>query len=317
MASVATTCKGARQYPSNPTAQACTVECLNKAWCTTILFRSDGNVSDRCVLIYPTTEEDLNLSAWTGYEHFKIKLLVPDHSNTIEILTQVGFSSGPPILYFPLDSENGLSFGIMATQLDFNHFGNVAKGITLPDPDGLETYYNLGTFPDAQYCFPDPQICPQGASFGLWMKIGQQTSTARGFVTTRLANGPGFQLYWSSLLLLVAEVKLSNGMRHQVKIAQNVFTSGYGYDTWVHYLITYKSIADIEFYLNGLARPNSEKWSGNWSPVSDGFSGAIEVGHYSVCDSFAEGGTMSISDLMIWERQLTSADVAKLYSLYS
>ena len=72
----------------------------------------------------------------------------------------------------------------------------------------------------------------------------------------------------------------------------------------------------IDLYLNGAARPRSEKFQSGWASNGDTFSSTIELGHLNVGNNWA-AGTMEIDELLIWEEKLSCDIVLKLYDGYS
>ncbi len=115
----------------------------------------------------------------------------------------------------------------------------------------------------------------------------------------------------SGLLVRVVSANITE----EVMVNSTDFLANYGFNVWIHLGFTYKYGSDIDLYLDGVARPNNEKFSGPGSGV-DGAFGSLIVGATYIGQSNGYEAFMMLDDLIIWERWTNENTVKKLYQSY-
>ena len=112
----------------------------------------------------------------------------------------------------------------------------------------------------------------------------------------------------------------SDRILEQVQIEAATWMTKYGYETWNHYVMTYRYTSgnagnNIVVYVNG------EDVGGQKTPstynLDDDASGCgeLELGRYSH-DMYVFPGNMVIDELIIWEDQISLEHVQNLYYAY-
>ncbi len=78
-----------------------------------------------------------------------------------------------PKLYFSFDAETlGTRGGPAGTSITFEPSEILNSAFQLPNPDGsIKAYFNLGHYPNTNYCFPDPEGCEHGVVFAFWLNV--------------------------------------------------------------------------------------------------------------------------------------------------
>ncbi len=73
---------------------------------------------------------------------------------------------------------------------------------------------------------------------------------------------------------------------------------------------------NINIYFNGVARPDNER-KGSWFGSFDyGYNGNLEIGTSKIGnENFA--GRIMVDELIIYEHEMSAADVVKLYNIYN
>ncbi len=108
---------------------------------------------------------------------------------------------------------------------------------------GNRAYYRLGTYPSSQYCFPEPTRCNGGVTFSFFLNIlGDVVGNTgwQGFFSTMPESGPGFSMIWHTTAGLWFDLRRDeDNTNEQIGIPSATFMSDYGFNTWVHFLITY------------------------------------------------------------------------------
>ena len=101
------------------------------------------------------------------------------------VKTPIGWTSGKPKLYFPLDSDiAGTRLGVNYNNIAFVNDSVIGNALYNPSNDVSVSYYNLGTYPEADFCFIEPENCPRGISIALWLKIVGSVPQWQGILTT-------------------------------------------------------------------------------------------------------------------------------------
>ncbi len=299
----------------------CSAGCMDKTMCSAILFRSYNDISKRCKHII-CGNNYVNLTYWPHYNVYSI--LAVDLNIGIE--TPIGWNSGKPKLYLPLDTDTGTKMGSNIANIEFNYDGIINKAFYNPTDGsgGNISYYHLGNFLPPDYCFPAPESCPNGVSFAFWLNILSDTGNFQGIVTTARRWGPGFTMIWKDVSgsdMRFRIIRHNDHKYEQVKMSVGNFHSNYGYGKWVHYVITYKyengsTVNNMGVYLDGVARPNSEKSSPSPYPVTDpGYHGKLDIAHQFVGEDSLVAD-IKMDELIIWEEQLSECDAIRLFHGY-
>ncbi len=135
--------------------------------------------------------------------------------------------------------------------IQFISGGKIGNALYSPtdSQSGNRAYYKLGTYPSSQYCFPEPTRCNEGVTFSFFLNIlGDVTGNNgwQGFFSTTPEQGPGFSMYWhptGGLWFLVRRDEDTDA--EDITIPSATFMADYGFNIWVHYLITYKFSVSI------------------------------------------------------------------------
>ena len=76
--------------------------------------------------------------------------------------------------------------------------------------------------------------------------------------------------------------------------------------------------SNLHVYMNGILRPEDEvnkNWAGSSLPKTEGFSGTLELGSYQPGIG-QPSGNMWVDEFLIFEEELPSDDVLRLYQAY-
>ena len=235
-------------FPASDSLASCSLQCLKDSLCTAVLFNVNEVSHMRCKLISSNSSVSLDLNALSGYEYFILSPETLMEYNYIGgIAKPIGWRSGFPKLYFPLDSDQSGTYFGSSVNANFSTLGKLGQAIYIKNGDGLPpAYHNLGNnFCSSQYCFPEPGSCMNGATFAFWMKIPGQPTSYTGYPTTAHKKGPGFvvfwDLYWNKLVFVVR--RDTDTREDRISIAANDMNTDYGFNTWIHYVITYRLVA--------------------------------------------------------------------------
>ncbi len=242
-----TTCGTITPYSEAQSLLACSKECPKHDWCTGILFKRMSN-QHNCLLISMNISMPNEFYVLSGYKHFAMKPEPTVSCINMGIPTPLGWRSGCPKLYFPLDSDQSPSNGGSSANADFGTDGKIGKSVYLENGNSTpHAYLSLGNaYTSDQYCFPEPSSCVNGVSLAFWMNIPVEppsTSGYHSYITTRNSKGPGFVLFWFSSHGLVSAVKRDFDTREDYfAIMKDDFVADYGFNNWVHYVITYRCV---------------------------------------------------------------------------
>ncbi len=229
---------------------SCTSKCLHTENCTGILYGKEiQGVDNRCMKIIQSTNcsDRINLHSWPDHKYFAMKRGCTDLG--IGVTTPKAWESNCPILYFSLDTANpGTAQGLHAGNIEFTSGGKVGNVFKNPVPDSLtQSWYQLGTYPNSSFCFPDPESCPDGMSIAFWMKIISQGSGIQGFIATATMDAPGFNVWWYDTGsdeeykgISIAVKRGSDATSDLIFVNKTTFLGGNPYGTWFHFVMTYK-----------------------------------------------------------------------------
>ena len=110
----------------------------------------------------------------------------------------------------------------------------------------------------------------------------------------------------------------SDQKREQLTIDSSTFLAEYGYNVWVHFVMTHKmhgTGTNINVYLNGTARHDSVKDTPNGAN-HQGVNGHMDIGTSKV-GSQSYIGNFMMDELIIYEYEMTPGDVWQLYNIYT
>ena len=91
--------------------------------------------------------------------------------------------------------------------------------------------------------------------------------------------------------------------------------------TWNYYVLTYiysDTNANIQVYINGVPRPDSEKRTTTYDHNGMEYHGKLHIGHHYV-NLDANGYQVSniqMDETAIWEHMLPYCDITRLYNAY-
>ncbi len=134
-----------------------------------------------------------------------------------------------------------------------------------------------------------------------------------GIVISIFQNRYGFAIDFGNNIAI--NVRRSDGKKE--KLSTSGFLSEHGYNVWVHLVMTHKMHGmgtNINLYLNGVARPDSEKDTPT-NANHNGVNGHLEIGNRKVGQNSYIGNIM-VDDLIIYEHEMSAQDVVKLYNIY-
>ncbi len=179
---------------------SCSSQCLQQKTCKGILFDESTNFSKRCKLVTSDSKMKLDFNEFYGYQDYSMKQNQTTACKNlgIGIPTPEHWKSGCPRVYFSLDSDvDGTSLGNNPSEITFLSPGKIGNSFAFMNPSGsYKAYYNLGTFPSPDYCFPVPDTCPQGFTIAYWLNfLGEHVgSSTQTFIGARPQHGPGFRV---------------------------------------------------------------------------------------------------------------------------
>ncbi len=307
---------------------ACSEICSTHAGCKGILHLKNDHTPDKCQLVTSDGNAKFSNGETDGFDVYSIKAPGNVCNNLgIGVPSPSGWGSGCPRVYFPLDSaaEGTVEGGGLAA-IQFVS-GKVGNSFYFPNPDAnIQAYFNLGSFPVTNYCFPDPERCIQGVSFAFWLNLLAPGSGGGGQITTIPNGGPGF------LLLLNTGSgpgtphfiirRDSDSVEEIIGLNDADFQANYGHDVWVHYILTYKYDGtnagnNMELYINGKVDPAAWKNTGPWPQANTAdFSGTLDLGAFYTGSQWWGTGNLKMDELIIFEEQLPCEDTIKLYEAY-
>ena len=102
----------------------CSAGCMDRTLCSAILFSSYNDISKRCKHII-CGNTYVNLTYWPGYKVYSTLSV----DLNIGIKTPIGWNSGKPKLYFPLDTDTGTKMGLNIANIAFTDDGVIKKSI--------------------------------------------------------------------------------------------------------------------------------------------------------------------------------------------
>ena len=293
--------------------QSCAISCLvNRGTsCKGFVFSSDQPIFSRCMHIVDSiTSTDLTSPLWNGYELYYLARISP----------MVQWKSPKPRLYFPLDYDTGTRHGPDPQNVAFIGGGIVGNAFYNPIGGGSKSYYRLAHYNSSQYCFPVPTSCPLGVTFSFWVNILNETGDVQGLLTTKPTDGQGLVIRWKNDQGFRTFIQRDLDNKEEIlKIDPQTFLDNYGYGSWVHYVLAYRfngsSLGNnMDVYLNGIARPDSEKRVTAWSGTT-GHDGGLELGHAHLGKS-AGYASVLMDEIIIWEEMLTPEKIVLLYEAY-
>ena len=300
----------------------CLVKCAKPCSCLGVLFNENLNAESKCKQVL-TGGTSLNGSVFNGYDiYLKRKIDIG-----IGVKVSSCWSSGSPVLYFPLeDIGNGIAAGEIPANVQFipgGILGNVFYNPTVTHNNA--GYLKLGMYPANGYCFPEPAICPDGVTLAFWLNILGSTGINQGFLTTMTPNGPGLSVLWLENDGFVFAIQRDQDtFSEYVTIPKSTFLADYVYNTWQHYVVTYKYDGsnngnNLEAYVNGEQRPDSEKSTFNGflfnAPNTEDYNGGLHLGVFFL-DNPTRRGNMKMDEFVIWEKKMPTEDVKRLYEAY-
>ncbi len=116
---------------------------------------------------------------------------------------------------------------------------------------------------------------------------------------------------------LAVNIRRSDGKKEELRMSGSTFLTEHGFNEWVHLVMTHKMHGmgtNINLYLNGEARPDSEKDTPT-NANHNGVNGHLEIGNRKVGQNSYIGHIM-VDDLVIYEHEMSAGDVVKLYNIY-
>ncbi len=184
----------------------CLAKCtINVCHCKGILFNKNQSKNQRCQHI-SYGSNTIDLGEFPGFLHYSQDKT--QEKICIDLRMAVNFKDYNipcPRLYFPLDNNQtgnamaGKGAGASVENVQFVSEAKFGKALYNPTTDGeLKSYYHLGIYPRAEFCFPFPDTCPEGMSISFWLKIRSDTGQVQGLITTMKSNGPGFAVYFTN-----------------------------------------------------------------------------------------------------------------------
>ena len=312
-----------KDVDNNHSLRQCAFDCMLTTKCVAVLFNPSTPDQNACKHMIRGLGT-INLTHWKGYELYMFEYDTED-PGIGAIKTPSGWTSGKPRLYFPLDSDIGTRHGVDYDNIDFTNDSIIGKAFLNPSDGTTQSYYELGNYSENEFCFIELVQCPEGASIALWVKIMGHAGTWQGIISTMAfyghstgTIGPGFSLFWAqqnAVRYLVG--KRTDGFSKEIAIPNSKFLSDFSLKTWNHFVLTYKN-NDINLYINGVPRPDSEKINAQY-PVDNGqdYHGILSIGRvYVNLDGPNFMGNVKIDEVFVWERELPYYDVIRLYDAY-
>ena len=219
------------------------------------------------------------------------------------------------------DISEGTVLGTNAASINVTS-GFLNNALHFNNPGGnLVAHFNLGYYPSTLYCFPEPQRCPRGVTFAFWLNI-LGNNNYHGFLTTATENGPGFTVFWDNYDNgdLIFQVKRNSDTKlEMVGMDYTDFLQTFGFNIWVHYIVTYKYEGpgiNMKVYFNGEISATVWTYIKPWTNGLN-FDGRLELGLIELDDPYWGTGHMKFDDLIIWEEEIPCDDAFRLYQAYN
>ena len=306
----------------------CSEKCLTRGGCKGILYLKNSHIPDACKLVTSDDNTRFKNGETDGFDVYSIKARPEAVCNNlgIGVSTPSGWGSGCPKVYFPLDSiAEGTAEGNAPATIQFVS-GKVGNSFYFPNPDAnIQAFFNLGSYPVTEYCFPDPERCIHGVSFAFWLNLMVPGNAGGGQITTIPDKGPGFLVYTNNAGTPYFIVRRDSDTVEEIMgMDDTVFQTKYGSGIWVHYILTYKFDGtnlgnNMELYINGEVDSsvweNANSWPSNQPNEAD-FSGSLDLGAFYTGNQWWGTGHLKMDELIIFEEQLPCEDAYKLYEAY-
>ena len=281
------------------------------------MFKSNTLISERCKLVTPHCISMKYASNWIDYKQYYIK----GNYNKVSGLSSTSPAAQQwpldfPTCYFPLDSKAvGSTKGASPTAIDFTQSGIHGNAFSFLNPSGnLKAFYDLGTFQSPAYCFSTPDRCQHGMSISFWLNVlaENQLSCCQSFITSKPAStGPGLQVYWRNSNGMCFHVRrYTDSISEFILMAHDDFKNNYGFGKWWHYTMTYYFDGyalgnNMEVYVNGISRPESEKHYVSLGGINiEVNSGDLQISKNYINDVDGDDTNMELDEVIIWEVKL-------------
>ncbi len=158
----------------------CSVHCITAPDCKGVMYGYQADDPGKCFVV----KSGIYFINMTDYEYYNIKKCAdPDLAN-YDFLINVGLPC--PRLYFPLNVHTGTKLGSVPENAQFVSDGKVGGAFLNNITTSDRSFYNLGFYPESEYCFPLAESCPLGVTVAFWVKImGDLSGRRQGIITTR------------------------------------------------------------------------------------------------------------------------------------
>ncbi len=163
----------------------------------------------------------------------------------------------------------------------------------------------------------------QGVTFAFWLKLLGTVTGMGGILTSTPANGPGLRVYWDNTNLAFSLKRDSDSIHEWSGIWHTHFLANYSYNQWFHCVVTHKMDGcgvgnNIRVYLNGSIVTQINKFADPWDdgPNLADYNGNLDIGTARVGTHTWGTGNFQMDDLIIWESQISSEDVNRLFMAY-
>ncbi len=301
---------------------ACSTKCSELTTCKALLYSKHTSMAERCILILKDNNDKIQLSQWIEYKYYNV-IDASQKSCTVPGSSPIKpekWTSDCPKIYQSFDAMPGISSHGPVQSVASVKGGNAYAFTNAPTNQG---YLNLGMYPQSNFCFPSPELCREGFSIAFWLRMEGPNGAYQGFITSMPHEGPGFTLCLTDQSQLIFFIRRdSDTKRDKIFISESSFLLEHNFNTWIHYVFTYKfnqmiNVSRLAGYLNGKPRPDSEKFTDSWYVSNnDDYDGRLHIGHYYVNDDTHYSGNMQFDELIIFEQELPCDDVFRLYEAY-
>ncbi len=239
--------------------QACSLACFHHDTCQGVLFSADKQSGKTCKLIM-SESGTMNPSDLSGYAQYLSAICCWFPGG--RYAPPINWNHGCPTAYFPLDSSSeGTPYGNDVSVLDFSQPGIVGNGLSFSNPTGnLKASFILqGTFTSPDFCFTQPDTCPEGFVMAFWMNIpGQHGGSSNQAIlnTKATSTGHGFRMYWRNGVGFLVELLRADGVEEVLEAEIADYPAGNSFGIWYHYAILYQFDGNdpsntFDLYLDG------------------------------------------------------------------
>ncbi len=230
------------EKPEKQSIVDCSMSCIDLPFCKAMHFNTADSAEGTCRLILSGCHNEISASNWIVSARKTTQNPCELQGTILDELTE--WDSGCPSYYQLFDNDSAL-LTLATGDVEFPVATQPVNGkmYSFRDAPTKQAFLNLGTFAATDYCFPSPQLCPNGVSFAFWIYLYGNNGNSQGFITTMGQNQPGFLVSgWDHSNSLNFIVRRETEMKRDDIIMEesDFLADGFASHSWIHIVYTYK-----------------------------------------------------------------------------